>query len=171
MAERNSEFERVPGDDYATPAWVIEALLSVEIFEDPIWEPAPGTGHMVRALEAGGHRVIWNELDFLTYDGTPMPSIISNPPFRLAAIFCRRALEITEPVNGKVAMLLPLAYDTALSRVDLFRDHPAFHKKYIITQRIRWANLPQKAAGPSQNHAWYCWDWRHRGQATLGWIP
>jgi hypothetical protein len=171
MAERNSKFERVPGDDYATPLWPVEALLAVEVFEDPVFEPSPGAGYMVRALEACGHRVIYSDLDFLLYDGTPLPSIVSNPPFKLAAEFCRRALEITRPVSGKVAMLLPLAYDAARGRADLFRDCPAFHKKYIITRRIRWANLPQKAAGPSMNHAWYVWDWRHQGAPTLGWIP
>ena len=158
-------------DAYDTPSWVIEALLRVETFEKPIWEPASGSGCMVRALEAGGYRVLHNDMDFLTYDGTPVPSIVSNPPFTFAAEFCRKALEITRPMQGKVAMLLPLAYDCARSRVDLFAGCPAFARKYVLTKRIRWSNLPQKIAGPSQNHSIYGWDHFHRGLPTLGWLP
>jgi hypothetical protein len=36
---------RLPADSYATPAWVVEALLRAESFPDPIWEAAPGSGH------------------------------------------------------------------------------------------------------------------------------
>jgi hypothetical protein len=31
------------------------------------------------------------------------------------------------------------------------------------TKRIRWDNLSQAKAGPSQNHAWYVWDSEHTG--------
>ena len=100
-------------------------------------------------------------------------SIITNPPYSngLAEKFVRHALALTEPVKGKVAMLLPLAWDSAKGRRDLFKEHPAFKAKYILTRRIRWVNLDQKKNGPSQNHAWYVWDWTHSGPPTLGWLP
>ena len=56
-------------------------------------------------------------------------------------------------------MLLPHAWDTAKGRVDLW-SYP-FLTKVVLTQRIRWENLEQKAAGPSMNHAWYVWDWQN----------
>ena len=73
----------------------------------------------------------------------------------------RHALKLTEPELGKVAMLLPVNFDTAKGRKDIFADHPAFARKLILTRRIRWANIEQKSAGPSMNHAWYVWGWRH----------
>ena len=71
---------------------------------------------------------------------------------------------------GKVAMLLPLGFDAAKGRRRFFADHPAFARKLILTNRIRWANLPQKKAGPSANHFWGIWDWRHVGPPTLHWL-
>jgi hypothetical protein len=67
-------------------------------------------------------------------------------------------------------MLLPLAFDAAKMRSDLFRN-PPFAARYVITRRIRWENLEQKEAGPSQNHCWLIWDWKHTGPPKMGWIP
>lgn len=174
MSERHSEYKRMPADDYSTPAWVTEALLSVERFYDPIWECAPGDGFMVRALENAGHKVTLHWPDFLgIYTPCVLPkfrSIITNPPYKLADDFIRRALACAKETSGKVAMLLPIAFDSAKSRTVFFRDCPAFKTKYTLTKRIRWANLPQTAS-PSMNHCWMVWDWRHSGPPTLGYLP
>jgi hypothetical protein len=175
MAERNSEYTRMEGDDYATPAWVTEALLSVESFQGPVWEPAAGDGHMVKALIAGVYSVIPGYTDFLL-EAEPcvgMKAIVTNPPYKdnLHEKFVRHALDLVRPNNGKVAMLLPLEFDSAKRRVDIFRDCSAFKAKHTLMKRIRWENLEQKAAGPSKNHAWYVWDWDRRGPATMGWLP
>src|SRR4029079_9986771 len=92
------------------------------------------------------------------------PDIATNPPFRLAEKFCRRALE----VGTRGAMLLPHAFDTAKGRVDLWQ--PPYKAKYVLTKRIRWENLEQKKAGPSSNHAWYVWDRTGGGLPFMGWI-
>jgi hypothetical protein len=68
-------------------------------------------------------------------------------------------------------MLLPVTFDAAKGRADIFKNCPAFKSKWTLTQRIRWVNLPQKKAGPSTNHAWYTWSWLHAGPPTLGWLP
>jgi hypothetical protein len=62
-------------------------------------------------------------------------------------------------------MLLPGNYDCAKGRRDLF-DAP-FKVKYVLTTRIRWANLPQAKASPSSNHSWLIWDWSYAGPAML----
>ena len=181
MSQRHSEYELVPGDSYYTPAWVTEALLSVEEFPEPVWEPACGAGYMgevlSRRLAMAGETDIWQgaRYDFLAfsvpYSGAK--SIVTNPPYSngLAEKFVRHALSLTRLHAGKVAMLLPHAWDTAKGRRDLFETHPAFKAKYTLTKRIRWENLEQKANGPSSNHAWFVWDWRHSGPATLGYLP
>lgn len=178
MSQRHSEYELLPGDCYYTPTWVTEALLSVEVFPNEIWEPACGDGHMARVLSEYANRVAIEATDlpndFLMFDRIPdyVESIITNPPYShgLAEKFVRHALDLTEPVKGKVAMLLPLAWDSAKGRRDIFAGHPAFKAKYTLTHRIRWANLEQKKAGPSQNHAWYVWDWNNAGSPICGYL-
>ena len=171
MAQRRSEYARMPADDYATPAWVTDALLKVEHFDDPIWECAPGEGYMVRALKENGHEVLTTPGNFLEYHVAPTATIITNPPYKLATLFCVWATMLVEQKRGKVAMLLPMDFDAAKGRAGLFRSFRAFKAKYTLLKRIRWANLEQKAAGPSMNHAWFVWDWQWNGPPQLGWIP
>ena len=42
---------------------------------------------------------------------------------------------------------------------------PAFARKVVLTKRIVWFDGPK--AAPSFNHAWYIWDWKHRGSPML----
>lgn len=173
MAQRNSEYRRIAGDNYATPSWVTKALLDAEDFGAPIWECAPGDGHMVRAL-SDHYSVVAAppETDFLAAE-TPeqVRAIVTNPPYALAPQFCRRALQLMRPRHGKVAMLLPFAFDCASGRRDLFADCAAFKTKWVLTKRIRWANIVQKKAGPSMNHCWMVWDWKNRAAPTIGYLP
>jgi len=176
MSQRHSQYELVPGDSYFTPAWVTEALLSVEKFPGTVWEPAPGDGHMVRALVSGGCPVAPSHMDFLAteFRNCDAKNIVTNPPYShgLAEKFVRHALGLMLPVRGKVAMLLPMAWDCAKSRHDLFKHNAAFKAKYALTDRIRWENIEQKKNGPSQNHAWFVWDWaRQIGPPIAGYLP
>lgn len=175
MSVRNSGYERIAGDNYQTPAWVTEAILSVESFEEPVWEPACDGMKILDVLwkhfeQAAGSGLSTN-CDFLKEQNVgKYPSIITNPPFSLAEKFVRHALNLTESYGGKVAMLLPMQWDAAKTRRDLF-ENPPFKAKYTLTKRIRWENLEQKKAGPSMNHAWYVWDWGYEGKPFMGWLP
>ena len=147
----------MPRETYVTPHWVWNALYAVEPSLNQAWDCAP--------LDA--------DFDFMDCSDIPSSgsSIATNPPYEKAEEFVCHALKLTKRTQGKVAMLLPLAFDAAKSRFDLFRDCSAFKSKHTITRRIRWANLEQKTAGPSMNHAWFVWDWGHRGPPTMGWLP
>lgn len=138
MSQRNSGYARIPRDTYVTPRWVYEALYAVEPWAKEAWDCAP--------IDA--------DFDFLASNYWPSDRIATNPPFNLAAEFCRHAVSIAR----KVAMLLPMEFDCAKGRRDLFADSRDFKAKYVLTKRIRWENLEQKRAGPSNNHAWYIWD-------------
>jgi hypothetical protein len=152
MAERNSEFERQPADAYWTPQWVFDALFAVEKFDHP-WDCAPRNA----------------DFDFLqVFDN--FHHIVTNPPYSLAEKFCRHAIDMTNGLNGKVGMLLPIAFDAAKTRRHLFAECHQFKSKLTLTRRIRWENLEQRAAGPSMNHAWFVWDWKHDGKPTMGWL-
>jgi hypothetical protein len=151
MSQRNSEYARIANDLYVTPRWVYEALYEVEPWAREALDPAP--------IDAA--------YDYLAVQFTDTlypPAIATNPPFSLAEEFCRKALGDAE----RVAMLLPYSFDAAKTRRDLFA--PPFKIRYNLTKRIRWENLEQKKAGPSQNHAWYVWDWTYSGPPMLGWL-
>ena len=153
MAQRNSEYARVEGDLYITPRWVYDALYEFEPWAEQAWDCAP----------------INAAFNFLNQQDD-FEAIATNPPFRLAEEFCHHALTWTHALNGRVAMLLPMAFDTAKTRRYLFDRRP-FKAKYTLTKRIRWENLEQKKNGPSQNHAWFVWDWQYEGKPFLGYLP
>ncbi|MEX0684032.1 MAG: hypothetical protein WD472_11350 [Dehalococcoidia bacterium] len=191
MSQASSGYARIDGDRYYTPAWVTEALLSVERFDGGVWDPAAGAGHILRALPADC-RKLGSDIepdsdpdddlgvfasDFLAFGDAYLPNIITNPPYgtggRLAVQFVEQALRLTAPFGGKVAMLLRVDFDSANGRRKIFEDHPAFAAKYVLTRRIRWANLPQSDAGPTVNHQWLVWDWRRRSgmPRTVSYLP
>lgn len=155
MSQRHSTYARQANDLYVTPQWVWAALYSVEAWAREAWDCCP-----VNA-----------DFDFLEMSVT-FKDLASNPPYgQSAERVIRHAIDLTSRMRkpGRVAMLLPHAYDCAKGRVDLFKNLP-FKCKYTLTERIRWDNLDQKKAGPSTNHAWYVWDWKHIGPARMGWL-
>lgn len=150
MAERGSGYARIERDAYWTPTWVFDALYAVECFTCP-FDAAPRDA----------------TFDFLTQEWIDPPrEIVTNPPYSLAEAFVRRALALAD----KTAMLLPIAFDAAKGRRDLFESAP-FKAKYTLVKRIRWENIEQKKAGPSQNHAWFVWERGYQGKPFMGWLP
>lgn len=172
MTQASSSYARIEGDKYFTPAWVTEALLSAEAFHGAIYDPAAGAGHIINAVIAAGGSAFGSDIapdagsvteaDFfnVAYD---VSAIVTNPPYgvgsRLAVRFTEHALDRTKSMGGKVAMLLKVGFDSAKGRRHLFDEHPAFAVEYRLTDRIRWANLEQSAAGPTENHSWFVWSW------------
>lgn len=181
MSQRNSAYERKAMDCYETPAWCTEALLGhIAARPGTIWEPAASSGNMVRVLQ-GQFMVLASDVetgtDFLKIEQLPNPAIrgiCTNPPFSHAAEFCRHALKLTKPVNGFVAMLLRVDFDSAKTRADLFAECPAWSKKIVLTKRIVWFVDPETGkpkASPSENHSWFLWSWDHVGPPTIGYAP
>jgi hypothetical protein len=154
MAQRQSEYARQDADSYWTPDWVFDALQSVEDFAG--------------AFDFAPRNAADYDYDFLR-EITTFKRLATNPPFRLAYDFVNHALNLTYPECGKVAMLLPHAWDTAKTRRHLLEHYP-FKAKYTLTKRIRWENLEQKKNGPSTNHAWFVWDWNFQGKPFMGWL-
>lgn len=183
MTKRGPDYVRQRNEKYYTPAWVTEALLDREAFFGPVVDPAAGAGHILDVL-AVRYRGCWGSdiepdrkdiirHDFFASEGAA--NIVTNPPFgnggRLGVKFIEMALAVTKADGGKVAMLLPLAFDAAKGRRHIFADCQVFEGKYILTTRIRWANLDQKKAGPMDNHAWYVWNHRRRaGDPFMRWV-
>jgi hypothetical protein len=165
VSQRKSGYDRKAHDLYETPEWVTLALMAQLPKGLHIWEPACGSGKMVRVL-AREHIVeatdITTGADFLkTENSYGCNAIITNPPFQLAQEFIEHALTQTD----FVAMLLRVDFDSAKSRRHLFGECAAFAKKVVLTKRIVWFE-PAKAS-PSYNHAWFVWDWKHSGPPTI----
>lgn len=182
MSQRDSGYERKERDLYETPEWVTEALLP-HLPDRPleIWEPACGSGKMSRVLSRAPHNVIATDIhdpegiavDFLTVPesvGGDPDAIITNPPYEWAQQFIERALQLSFPKRGIVAMLLRTDFDHAKSRSYLFGGHYAFAKKLVLTKRIKW--FEDSKGQPSFNHAWFIWDHANQGAApTLAYGP
>lgn len=178
MGKYDSGYEKMPKDFYATPHAVTQAILVAEHFGtlDRPYDPCAGEGHIIDAAAELGVIMSGSDLrdlggrpvaDFLTVRWLPADcnTIITNPPYgdradKLAQRFIEHSLKLTKPKRGKVIMLLPVNFDCAKTRQHLFDYCPEFVRKWTLTDRIRWANLEQKEAGPKENHAWFVWSWQ-----------
>jgi hypothetical protein len=163
---------RQPDDRYETPDHVTQTIVSylrtrtLHLLE-PAIAPADRMGKMLRKV---GFRVTSMSGDFLQCRAVPndrINCIVTNPPYgdrgKLGCEFIRHALAL-EGVRH-VVLLLPVDFDSAITRTGLFRDCRAFAHKIILLGRIKWFPGPKS---PSTNHAWYCWDRAHRGPASIG---
>lgn len=169
MAQRNSEYARKERDLYETPEWVTDVIMDYIPASALIWEPACASGRMAQRL----HATFASDLvttygkegvDFLKAELPPgCDTIITNPPFgRNAEAFIRHALKLLR--NSEygyhffIAMLLPINFDAASTRADLFGACPEFRTKVILTKRIVWFEREDgEKAAPSENHAWFIW--------------
>ena len=170
--------ERHADDFYPTPPEGTEALLRVEAFEGPIWEPACGDGAISKVLEARGHTVISSDLvargygengvDFLFEFKPRAPNIVTNPPFKLAVPFIERALTLT---TGKVAMLLRITALEGRERRRLFEASP-LARVWVFTRRLTFQRGGGEVThgGGMLAFAWFVWDHSHSGPPTLGWL-
>lgn len=182
MAQRHSGYERK--QEYPTPHWVTKALLPhIPERVKTVWEPAAGAGRMSAVLSQKFDVVystdIVGGIDFLAQKEPlfDVDAIVTNPPWgrgygypEIGAKFVEQALQLTKRNLGFVAMLFPMNYDCAeITRGHLFRRCPQFAKKVVLTKRIVWFQPPpgSKNKGPSENHAWYLWDWTHDGSPTI----
>ena len=181
MSQRFSEYARRQRDDYPTPDWVTETVIPhlKAMGANTIWEPAAGEGGMADALVSAGFRVVStdlkNRIDFLDDKTWPniaqrADAVVTNPPYgiqgKTAEKFIEQALKLTKPCNGVVAMLLKIDFDSGSTRRRFFADCPAWARKLVLLKRILWFES-RNGMGPSENHAWYLWSWRHMGSPVI----
>ena len=95
---------RGPSDEIWTPPHALGPLLPYLDKRRTIWECAPGSGELAKALIDKGYSVLYNDVpDFMT-DRSRGTVIVTNPPFSKKAQFLRRANELKMPF----AFLLPV---------------------------------------------------------------
>jgi hypothetical protein len=155
--------DRREGDFYPTPWEATEAVCRAIDLPKAVWEPACGDGALVRVLRERKHTVFCSDIeprmmgasqiDFVTSDRGPVYggedfAIMTNPPFRLAEHFIRRALSFTP----KVVLLLKANYWNAKGRLRLFAEHPP-SRVMPLTFRIDVTGQ----GSPTMDVCWYAW--------------
>lgn len=168
------------GDDlYETPPEAVRALLNHETLPPEVWEPACGPGAIVGVLRGAGIKVTATDLiaygcprsrsgvDFLTTSTVPdgLRCIITNPPYKHADAFIRRAI-ILAP---KVVMLMRLPFLEGTGRADIIDGGRLarvliFRNRLPMMHRNGWAG---PRAGSSMAFAWLIWERRHCGPAMI----
>ena len=132
-ATGHADHTRAEHDYYATEPRATELLLGLEKFAPRIWEPACGAGHMANVLAANGYEVKATDLidrdfgtggvDFLAQTEKWDGDIITNPPYKFAAEFVEKALELVAD-GAKVAMFLKLTFLEGKTRRAMFNSTP-----------------------------------------------
>lgn len=155
--------DRNHADFYPTPVECTVALLKrcPEFTNGLVWEPACGDGALSKVLEQHGAKVISTDLhdrgygmagiNFLGFPAFPgTTSVVTNPPFNLAAEFIRHAATMRVPF----AMLLKATYWQAASRLSLFRETGP---KLILPMTWRPAFAPTRGKSPTMEFCWTVW--------------
>jgi hypothetical protein len=183
VLDTSSQSRRAPmhehrGDCYDTPEVAVRALLEHIKLPRVIWEPACGTGNIVRVLRQAGHFVIATDLndrgcpdsqsriDFLL----PNPrnnigAIVTNPPFSLAQHFVEVALE-RAPL---VVMLLRLAFIESERRSRIL-DGGMLARILVFAKRLPMmhrANYTGPKANSGMAFAWFVWSKNHFGPTMI----
>ena len=172
MTVRGADYPRRPNDDYPTPPEVLDVLFKHIRFRGTIFDPACGKlKRVIKAAERHGYTASGNDIirgeDFLKTLHVGSCNVVTNPPFgdrrgSLTLAFIEHSLLVTRTFRKKVAMLLPIDFDSGKTRVHVFQ-HPAFTQKIVLLDRVKWFN---NQSG-SLNHAWFIWDWQHTGPPII----
>lgn len=173
------------GDFYPTPPIAVEKLLSVETFNNAIWEPACGDGAISKVLTSKGFDVLSTDLhdwgystqtgpqwDFLALRDNTERDIITNPPFNISCPFVENALALTKEKGGKVAILEKLIFLSSKKRQRLFKEFP-FKKAYIFSKRLprmHRTDYDGKKVSSMIDFAWYVWDWKYVGNPEIDFL-
>jgi hypothetical protein len=170
MSQRNSGYIRQPDDVYETPAWCTRAVVPyLREYCSHCWDPANGPASKIAgALRDAGFKAIATNDDFLAKCAAPpgADAIVTNPPYGAGGKMASRFIEHALKLAPIVCMLLRIDYDSGRTRTHLFRDNSAFAQKTVLLDRIVWF-VKLDAPGPSENHAWFVWNKRHRGSPTI----
>jgi hypothetical protein len=182
MAQR---FEPLDGlDDFPTPRWATRALMERVLPDcDPgaasCWEPTCGRGYMAATLaeyfasvrSSDIHPFGFGEtLDFLAApEEISADWIVTNPPFRLAEEFVRRALRLA---SVGTAMLVRTNFIEGIGRYGrLFgRMPPAIVAQFAERVPILRGRVDRNAS-TATGYCWLVWTKAAAPETRLVWIP
>jgi hypothetical protein len=156
--------ESQPMDCLYTPAYAVDPLLPYLRKEWTIWEPAAGEGHLTRALEAAGHRVIATEIrqgqNFFTYTPDHFDCIVTNPPYSIKADWLERCYQLGKPF----ALLIPVETVGARGAQKWMERYGAEFN--WLDKRVNFIT-PNQGSGAQFPTYWH--SWRLVGQPVSFW--
>lgn len=172
----NNDGGRPENDFYPTPPEGTLALLKVEKFNGPIWEPACGDGAMSRVLEQAGYTVessdleprnFGYQLDFLLADKLIAPNVVTNPPFKIAQEFAEHALRLG---CEKLALLCKLQFLEGQDRTAWLKTSP-LRNVWVFGWRLTlYRDGVKMKNGGMIAFAWYVWERGYTGRPNIGWL-
>ena len=141
-------------DNFYTPEYAINPLLTYINPSWRIWECCAGTGNIVKFFKDRGMNIFGTDIlsgvDFLGENDGYMETydcIITNPPFSLKDKFLKRCYEINKPF----AMLLPLTALEGKFRQSLYKKHGI--QVILFNRRINYQGHQNK------NSCWFASAW------------
>ncbi|MHB0769847.1 class I SAM-dependent methyltransferase [Bradyrhizobium sp. 1.29L] len=173
-------------DNFPTPPWATRALMEHVIADAGPFrklsclEPACGAGHMARPLKEYFGKVKASDIhaygygsvaDFLSapIQAGSVDWVITNPPFRLAEDFIKRARIVAR--HG-VAILARTVFLESVGRYrEIFEQSPPA-KFAQFTERVPMVKgrLDAKAS-TATGYAWIVWEKREAEAPRLMWVP
>jgi hypothetical protein len=167
--------EREKDDLYTTDPVATKKLLDAYNFSK-VWECAAGLRDMSKIFDAKGilskesdlhSRDLVDSIDFLTYSGGWDGDIVTNPPYKHALEFVKKANSLCAPNYRKVAMLLRLQFLEGIERGEYFEHHPPT-LVMPFSRRIKCYQGGKKdTSSPAMAFAWFIWDHSIEGRQTL----
>lgn len=182
-ASNHTEKERQQHDYYATDPKAMTLLLELEKFNNNIWEPAVGEGHLAEVLKEQGYNVLATDLisrgyglggvDFLKQTKKFDGDIITNPPYKYAKEFIEKALDLI-PKGNRVAMFLKVQFLEGKARKKLFEKHPP-KVIYVSSSRLLCAKNADfagviKGGGSAVAYSWWIWEKGYKGETVVRWF-
>ncbi|MET4323276.1 hypothetical protein ABIB90_002348 [Bradyrhizobium sp. JR4.1] len=173
-------------DNFPTPPWATRALMEHVIGDAGPFrklsclEPACGAGHMARPLKEYFGKVKASDIHSYGYGSVadflsaPMQAgsvdwVITNPPFRLAEDFIKRALIVA---RQGVAILARTVFLESVGRYrEIFEQTPPA-KFAQFTERVPMVKgrLDAKAS-TATGYAWIVWEKQAAEAPRLMWVP
>lgn len=156
-------------DFYETPPSATHSLMKRIKFNGLVWECACGDGAMSKVIEQY-NPVIASDIiigiDFLQTK-LEVPNIITNPPYKLAEQFVRKANQLA---TEKVAMFLRLNFLESQSRYKMFKELPLeWVLVFCKRQNLYPKGMPNSAGGVIA-YAWFIWNKIYKGKPQIDWI-
>lgn len=169
-----------PLDPYWTPKEATRALMAIERLPKSIADPCCGGGAILDVLAEAGHFVHGADITDYGWKGGGLTTIrdylaesvemngvgiVTNPPFRLAEAFIRKAIADGAKFH---AWLMRTNFLESVSRLALWREHRPSRiwissRRLPMMHRAGWTG-PQASSNVS--FAWYVWDHRDTDRAA-----
>lgn len=146
-----------PRDRCETPAYALDPLLPFLRPGWHIWEPACGSGRIVRALEEQGYMVRGSDIlggdDFFRFQPSAWDALVTNPPYSIKPQWIARCYHLGRPF----ALLVPVETIGTGTVQRMMETHGA--ELLLLDKRVNFY-MPEGSgnSGAQFPVLWFCWQ-------------